>query len=174
MAHIHSIVYQPTDQAYGERMDDYIRVPLQQALLIANHGIEGDRKAGHNPIRQLNLLSLEWLTAVGPKGYKTEPGQFGEQIIVAGLAVESLEPGARLQLGNEACIEVTKSRTGCDRLELAQGRSIEGLGSVGVLAKVLSGGTIRVGDPVTVIETVGSDAAMQSMVERGYRPSPAA
>lgn len=163
MAHIHSIVYQPTDQAYGERLDYYIRVPLQQALLITDHGIEGDRKAGHNPIRQLNLLSQEWLTAIRPKGYKTEPGQFGEQIIVAGLAVESLEPGTRLQLGNEACIEITKLRTGCDRLELAQGRSIEGLGPIGVLAKILAGGTIGVGDPVTVIETVGSDAVTQSM-----------
>ncbi|HET6962001.1 MAG TPA: MOSC domain-containing protein [Terriglobia bacterium] len=73
-------------------------------------------------------------------------------MIVAGLAVESLEPGTRVQLGNEACIEITKSRTGCDRLELAQGRSIEGLGSIGVLAKILAGGTIGVGDPVTVIE----------------------
>ena len=163
MAHIHSIVYQPIDQAYGEHLDYYIRVPLQQARLIADHGIEGDQKAGHNPMRQLNLLSREWLTAIQPKGYKTEPGQFGEQIILADLAVENLEPGTRLQLGNEASIEITKSRTGCERLELAQGKSIEGLGAIGVMAKILAGGTISVGDSVTVIETASSDVSASSM-----------
>ncbi|MBE0698286.1 MAG: MOSC domain-containing protein, partial [Anaerolineaceae bacterium] len=88
------------------------------------------------------------------KGYKTGPGQFGEQIIIEGLAMETLRPGTRLQLGKSACIEITKPRTGCDRLELAQGLSIKGLGPLGVLAKVVSGGEIEAGDPVTVLETV--------------------
>jgi MOSC domain-containing protein YiiM len=156
MASIYSIVYQPKDQAYGERLDYYIRVPVAQANLIAGRGIEGDRKAGRHPARQLNLLSREWLVALQPKGYKTEPGHFGEQIIIAGLAVESLEPGVRLQLGYEACIEITKPRTGCDRLELAQGKAVKELGPLGVLAKVIIGGLIKVGDPVLVLESVPS------------------
>jgi MOSC domain-containing protein YiiM len=153
MASIYSIVYQPKDQVYGERPDEYIRVPIQRASLIVGHGIEGDQKAGHQPDRQLNLLSQEWLMALQPKGYKIGPGQFGEQIIISGIAVESLEPGVRLQLGQEAWIEVTKSRTGCDRLELAQGQTIKGLGPMGVMAKVIIGGAIAVGDPVTILET---------------------
>jgi len=158
MASIYSIVYQPQDRAYGERRDDYIRVPIPRANLIAGHGLEGDQKAGHNPVRHLNLLSREWLTTLRPQGYKTEPGQFGEQIIVAGLAVERLEPGVRLQLGREACIEITQTRTGCDRLEAAQGKTIKGLGPLGVMATVIAGGAIEVGDPVTVLETVPGDA----------------
>jgi MOSC domain-containing protein YiiM len=153
MTSIYSIVYQPRDLVYGERRDDYLRVPIQRANLVAEHGIEGDQKAGHHPDRQLNLLSREWLMALQPKGYKIEPGQFGEQIIIAGLAVESLEPGARLQLGRGACIEITSLRTGCDRLEAAQGKAVKGLGPLGAMAKVISGGEIEVGDPVTVLET---------------------
>ncbi len=157
MASIYSIVYHPKDQEYQDREGDYIRVPIQNAELIADHGIEGDQKAGHQPDRQLNLISLEWLAAVQPKGYKTEPGQFGEQIIIEGLAVEGLNPGDRLQLGSEALIEVTKLRNGCDRLEKAQGVSREGLGPLGAMAKVITGGAIKVGDPVVVLETATGD-----------------
>lgn len=152
MSVIHSIVYKPINQTEDKSSKDYLRVPAQRARLIANHGIEGDQKAGHHPDRQLNLISQEWLESIQPLGYKTGIGQFGEQIIIAGLAVETLQPGVRVQLGAEACIEVTKARTGCSRLEAAQGKSIEGLGALGVMAKVITGGHIAVGDPVVVVE----------------------
>lgn len=152
MSQIHSIVYQPKDQAYGERLDHYIRVPLEAATLIAGHGIEGDDKAGRNPRRQLNLLSYEWLMEREKEGYKTKPGSFGEQLVIEGLAVENLQPGDRLQIGDEACIEITFPRTGCERLEAAQGISNKLLrGHIGMLAKVLTGGLIRVGDSVKVV-----------------------
>ena len=154
MPSIYSIVYQPQDQKYVERQAAFIRVPTQQARLITGYGIEGDQKGGHDPLRQLNLISQEWLLTQQSKGYQTEPGQFGEQIILAGLAVESLEPGARLQLGNEAQIEIAKLRMPCERLQAAQGKSIEDLGPVGMLAKVIVGGQIRVGDQVTILEVM--------------------
>ncbi|WP_374687342.1 MOSC domain-containing protein [Promineifilum sp.] len=159
MPHIESIVYQPKKSAQPNGSVDFVRVPLEQATLIADHGIDGDRKAGHNQTRQLNLLSREWLDSVRPLGYRTGPGQFGEQIIVAGLAIERLAPGARLMLGDEAIIEITKGRTGCSRLEAAQGQSIAGIGHIGVLARVIAGGTIRVGDPVAVLEPVSAATA---------------
>lgn len=142
MSVIHSIVYKPLHQTEDKNSKDYLRVPARQVRLVANHGVEGDQKAGHHPDRQLNLLSQEWLEAIQPRGYKIEPGQFGEQIIISGLTVETLQPGARLQLGKEACIEVTKARTGCSRLEAAQGKSIECLGALGVMAKVITGGRL--------------------------------
>ena len=154
MAHIYSIVYQPIDREYGESLQDYIRVPIKSARLIADHGIEGDQKAGHNPVRQLNLLSNEWLQSIQSKGYRTKPGQFGEQVILQGLSFEGLVPGTRLQLGNEAIIEIIKRRNGCDRLELAQGKSIASIGPIGVLAKIVVGGMINIGDPIVVLESV--------------------
>jgi MOSC domain-containing protein YiiM len=153
MAQITSIVYQPVGMNYGENREDYIRLPLESARLIAGHGIDGDQKAGRHPDRQLNLLSLEWLQALKPQGYRTAPGQFGEQIIVQGLPLLELQPGDRLQLGGQAVVEITKPRTGCDRLERAQrGKSVvDHLGPLGQLAKVTRGGTIRVGDPVELL-----------------------
>ncbi len=91
--------------------------------------------------------------ALQDKGHNTEPGQFGEQIIISDLTIETVEPGVRLQLGSEALIEVTLPRKGCDKLVAAQGKSIEGLGHLGVLARVITGGRIATGDPVTLLET---------------------
>lgn len=151
MAQIESIVYQPLDRDYDDPLGDFLRVARDVADLIADHGIAGDRKAGHNPARQLNLLSAEWVATRAAEGYRAAPGQFGEQIILSGLAVETLPPGTRLRLGDGAVIEVTKGRTGCARLEAAQGKSIAGLGPIGALARVVVGGRVRVGDPVAAL-----------------------
>jgi MOSC domain-containing protein YiiM len=154
MAAIGSIVYQPEGMQPAQGEVEYLRIPAQKVYLVAGHGIEGDQKAGHHPDRQLNLLSRAWLDSNAAKGYKTGPGQFGEQIIIDGLPMETLQPGTQLQLGESAWIEITKTRTGCERLELAQGLSIKGLGPLGVLAKIIKSGEIAVGDPVTILEKV--------------------
>ena len=154
MASITSIVYQPEDMRYdGPHSGDYHRMPAERVTLVADFGIAGDLKAGKQSDRQLNLISQEWLAKVAPLGYKTAPGEFGEQIIVSGLAVETLPVGVRLWLGEDACVEVTSARTGCSRLQDVQGKTIEGLGALGVMAKVISGGAVAVGDPVRVEET---------------------
>ena len=154
MASIYSIVYKPKDRVNEQRMDFYVRSPLQEANLVANYGIQGDQNGGHHPDRQLNVLSREWQLGLMEKGYNIEPGQFGEQIVISGIAIETLEPGTRLQLGGEARIEVVKTRTGCDHFEAVQGKPVSGAGALGVMARVIASGVIRVGDPVTVLETV--------------------
>ena len=149
MAQIHSIVYRPLDRPYTGQKTDFIRTPLQSAQLIAGHGLQGDAKAGHHPDRQVNLLSLDWLQRLSPQGYLTAPGQFGEQLILAGLDLENLVPGDRLQLGDAVLLEITKPRSGCSRLEAAQGiASHITQGTIGMMAKVVTGGAIQVGDKV--------------------------
>ena len=68
-----------------KRQTDFIRLPLARVELVAGKGLRGDRKAGRNPDRQVNILSAEWLQMAATRGYRTGPGQFGEQLIVAGL-----------------------------------------------------------------------------------------
>ena len=154
MGSIYSIVYQPTDREYRSRSsEDFIRVPVQQANLIAGHGIEGDRKAGHHARRQINLLSREWLLPLKNAGYRIEPGQFGEQITLVGIDLEQMKFGERLQLGATACIEITQARNPCGRLQVAQQLPFEGLKVIGVMGAVVTGGTIRVGDPVIRLQS---------------------
>ena len=153
MAEICNILFQPLDRPSQARNESFIREPRREAMLIVGHGIEGDAKAGHHPDRQLNLLSREWLERVERLGYQITPGSFGEQLIVEGVDFEELGPGVRLKLGPEACIEITKPRTGCSRLEAAQERSVEAIGGeIGLMAKVLVGGRIAEGDSVRALD----------------------
>jgi xanthine dehydrogenase accessory factor len=150
MTQIASIVYKPA--GVDEPQDDYLRVDLDEANLIAGYGIEGDVKGG-NPNRNLNIMSYETLTNLRTRGFYTEPGQMGEQIVIHQLDVDNLPARARVQLGDSAVIEVVKPRTGCDKFERLQDRKREeAAGQMGVMAKVLVGGQIRVGDPVKVLQ----------------------
>ena len=155
MTQIASIVYRPIGQPNPK--NDYLRLDLEDATLVAGYGIEGDAKGGH-PERQLNLMSYETLTILRGQGFYTEPGQMGEQIVIHQLDVDALPAGTKVQLGNEAIIEIVKPRTGCDKFETVQKKSPSLVqGQMGQIAKVIVGGKIHVGDPVRLLkETVAS------------------
>lgn len=143
-----SIVHKPAD-IDPRPPDHYARAPLQAATLEAGRGIVTDRKS--RPERELNLMALETLEQLRAEGYRTAPGQMGEQIVVSGIAIDRLAAGTRLRLGTAAIIEVVKPRTGCDRLRQVQGCTLgQVAGRLGVMARVLVGGTIHVGDTVAL------------------------
>src|SRR5215831_17936530 len=86
-----SIVYSPK-MDYEEPADHYLRVPVTMADLVAGHGIRGDRK-GSQPDRGLNVMSAELLAGLAEEGFKTAPGQMGEQLVLSGLDFFSLAEG---------------------------------------------------------------------------------
>jgi SAM-dependent methyltransferase len=146
-----SIVHTPAD-IDPRPPDHYARVPLDVTTLEAGRGIVADRKGGR-PERQLNIMALATLEGLGAEGYRTAPGAMGEQVVISGIAIDRLPAGTRLRLGAEAVIEVDKPRTGCDRLRRIQGcRPAEVAGRLGVMARVLIGGTIHVGDAVALVD----------------------
>jgi MOSC domain-containing protein YiiM len=138
--------------------DHYARVPLQTATLEAGRGIVTDRK-GSRPECQLNVMALETLEQLRAKGYRKAPGEMGQQIVLSGITVDQLAAGTRLRLGEEAVIEVLKPRTGCDRLRHIQRCApADVAGRLGVMARVLVGGTFKVGDAVVPTEPDRSDS----------------
>ncbi len=151
MAEIYSIMVKPEHGLREDDISSFIRVQVPEANLIPGYGIEGDTKGGHHPDRQLNILSLEWVEGLKDMGYQTMPGSFGEQLIIRGLNVNTLNPGEKLLIGEKAVIEITEARSGCQRLEAAQGGlPVTGFGEyVGMLARVIGRGRIRVGDQVS-------------------------
>ena len=149
MPAIVSIVYTPASVERKPK-DWYARVPLDHALLVEGHVIEGDIK-GSRGQRHLNFMRAEAVAELDALGLQTKPGELGEQLVIAGLDPASLAAGTRLRLGKQAVIEVTTPRTGCDRFEHIQGTSKESMdGRLGVMAKVVIGGEIRVGDAVEI------------------------
>ena len=151
MSQIHSIVYTPAT-VLEKSPDHYDRAPLHDAMLVAGYGIEGDRKGGH-PKRQLNIMSQETLQGLGGEGFQVAPGEMGEQIVLSGIDLIDLEPGSRVQFGDGAVIEVVEPRNGCDRFEHIQGKAPAlAKRRLGVMARVVASGAIKVGDSVRVVE----------------------
>ena len=140
----------PRNVEVRKPQDRYARVAVERTRLVEFHGIDGDAKGGATD-RQLNIMLAETLDELGAEGFKIEPGAMGEQIVVAGLDPASLANGAHLKLG-AAIVEVGIPRTGCDRFEMIQGKPKQSAkGRLGVMARVVTGGEVAVGDAVEVL-----------------------
>jgi MOSC domain-containing protein YiiM len=152
MPHVVSICYKPAG-VEQRPADRFARVTVAEAVLVEGHGIDGDAKGGRDKNgtnkRQLNVMFAETMAGLRAEGFKADPGELGEQIVVAGLDEAALTPGTRLALGESAVIEVTLSRTGCDRFAHIQGKPKEiAKGRLGIMARVVVGGAVRAGDEV--------------------------
>ena len=149
MARIVSIAFSPPTET-PRPPDHFHRVAASQATLVADRGIEGDRK-GRGGDRQLNFMSAETLAALRAEGFKTGPGEMGEQIVVEGFDVNHLAAGTRIRMGVSACVEVVSPRSGCDRFEIIQGQAKRLVrGRLGVMVRVVADGPIAVGDAVAI------------------------
>ena len=118
------------------------------ATLITGLGIEGDKHAVATSHRQLLLADQEALDEVG-----VEPGTIKENLTVEGLHVMGLPVGTRVRLGDSAVIEITKVCEPCFRMdEIRLGLKDELEGRRGMVARVVNGGSITVGDRITLEE----------------------
>lgn len=147
MPHIVGLAYKPAD--LEPRPDDrFSRVAVERVTLVSGHGVAGDTK-GRADSRQLNVLLAEMVGQLRAEGFRTAPGELGEQIVIAGLHVESAVPGARLRLGESAIIELVYFRVPCSRFARIQGHSKDTVrGRIGFMARVLVGGEVAVNDLV--------------------------
>ena len=149
MAHVASIAYKPAD-AERRPHDHFTRVTVERAELVAGRGMVGDAKARQDS-RQLNVLLAETVEQLRAEGFRTAPGELGEQLVIAGLATETIGPGVRLRIGRAAVIELVYYRVPCTRFERIQGQPKHLVsGRIGFMARVLVGGEVAVGSPVSV------------------------
>jgi len=149
---IHSLTYQPARSEYKIPYR-FNRLPVNSLTLIAGHGIERDFKAGRNPSRHINIMSYNTVQLLNEEGYKTKPGELGEQIVVRGFDVLLAGRGTRLLLGEEAIIELNAPRTPCIWFEQIQGLSHENVvNRLGMMATVIRSGVIRIRDAVTLLQ----------------------
>jgi MOSC domain-containing protein YiiM len=149
MAYVVSLAYKPGN--LERRPDDrFSRVPVECVMLVAGHGVAGDTK-GRPDSRQLNVLLTETVDRLRAEGFRTAPGELGEQIVIAGLPVDVAVPGARLRIGEAAVIELVYFRVPCGRFARIQKQSKDAArGRLGFMARVLVGGEIAVGSAVSV------------------------
>ena len=140
MAVIHSVCI---SKHKGER-----KVAVPAVTLVADFGVEHDAHAGSG--RQVSLLALEGVERMREKLATIVPGDFAENLTVAGLNELRLAPGDRIRVGESALLEVTQIGKECHGHACAIMRAVGTcvMPKEGVFAKVLLGGPVKPGDAV--------------------------
>jgi MOSC domain-containing protein YiiM len=121
---------------------------LRGARLDSGLGLDGDKHANAASKRQVLIADREALNQLG-----LQPGVIKENITAEGLDVMTLSPGTQLKLGAEAVVEITSICEPCFRMdEIRPGLKAELEGRRGMNSRVISGGEIAVGDPITIVQ----------------------
>ncbi len=139
----------------------------ETAVLDLEAGLVGDNWSSRgtpDPDRQLTLMNARAaaLVAVDPERWPLAGDQLFVDLHIGGA---ELPPGTRLAIGDTAVIEVTdKPHTGCakfsarfgvDALRVVNSPPGRALNLRGINARVVTPGTIRVGDKVAVSDGDG-------------------
>jgi molybdenum cofactor synthesis domain-containing protein len=131
---------------------------------VTNHGIEGDAHAG-DWHRQVSILAMEDIAAMRAKGLPDlASGDFAENVVISGVDLSSLGLGTQIRLGNDAVVSLTQIGKTCHSrcaIYYLSGDCI--MPRLGLFARVVRGGEVHEGDPVTVSEPV-SRQAVQAVV----------
>ncbi len=137
------------------------KLPIPEAE-VGERGITVDRQAHPEihgkPHQALCLFSLEVIEALQAEGHPIAAGSTGENITVSGLDWASLVPATRLRLGEQVVIELTGYTSPCDlNAQWFRGGDFSAIdvklhpGRSRIYARAMQSGTIRTGDPVTVL-----------------------
>ena len=142
--------------------------------LVRGLGVDGDAHAGETVkhrsrvrrdpwapnLRQVHLIHSELHDELREAGFEVTPGAMGENVTTRGVELLALPSGTRLRLGAGALVELTGLRNPCRQLDGLQrglmaatlGRDGDGelVRKAGVMAVVVAGGHVRVGDPIVV------------------------
>lgn len=127
---------------------------VDSAEAVAGKGLRGDRYGNASGKRGITLIQAEHLPAIAALvGVESiEPATLRRNVVVAGIPLIALK-GRRFRIGEVLC-EGTVPGDPCSRMELALGaggyNAMRGHG--GLCARVLEGGTFRIGDAVNWIE----------------------
>lgn len=128
--------------------------------LVEGHGVEGDAHAGawHRQVSLLAEESIDRMRALGLNGLAH--GAFGENINTFGLDLCALPVGARLRSG-ETVLEITQIGKECHNggcaIRQATGKCV--MPTDGVFAVVITGGFLRAGDGIEILQEIPLGAA---------------
>lgn len=117
----------------------------ERVLAVESQGFEGCAH-GNPPRREVLFASKEHLDAVG-----VEPGVTRENITVEGADVQTWSVGQRVKVG-DALFEITMVCDPCHRMdELRDGLRSQLDDRRGMLAHVVGGGEVAIGDAIELV-----------------------
>ncbi len=137
------------------------KLPVSSVMVHSN-GAEGDRqrnlKFHGGPDRALCIFSLERIMALQKEGHPIYPGACGENLTIAGIEWQAMQPGIRLRVGPTLEIEMVSFTEPCRFIADAfiDGRFSRILqerhpGWSRLYARVLKPGLITIGDSVCIL-----------------------
>ena len=140
---------------------------VESAKFITEFGILGDAHAG-DWHRQVSFLGQSEIDAFKARGAQVEAGSFGENIIAEGFIFKNLPIGTRLRCGN-VFFDITQIGKEChSHCAIYQQIGDCIMPREGVFARVLHGGTIKIGDNLELAEKIPLDAAIITMSDRSF------
>ncbi len=118
--------------------------PVQEATAISNQGLEGDRSCKPGALRQVLVMDKETLDEMDLK-----PGQIKENITTTGLDLSKTEAGQVFFIGNDVTMEIVGECEPCGKMDAIRPGLRERINHRrGMLATVINGGPIKVGDSI--------------------------
>lgn len=143
-------------------------VSLPAVEITTEDGLAGDHYQGKSKMRQVTLIQAEHLQGVVAmlKKDAIDPGLVRRNIVVAGVNLLAFKDRT-FQIG-EVVLEFTGLCHPCSRMEenLGPGGYNAMRGHGGIMAKVISGGRIRVGDDCRIWEVGGEEGEGGEMGDR--------
>ena len=95
------------------------KLPVASAE-VTTEGLIGDYHndvTGHGgPLRAVCLFTLEQIERLAAEGHPIYPGATGENVTLRGIPLELLTPGARIGIGAETLLEITRYTTPCETI----------------------------------------------------------
>ncbi len=133
------------------------KAPLQSVSEVdvsEKNGLIGDHYSGRSGNRHVTLIQAEHLPVVASlTGHDSvDPGLLRRNIVVSKLNLLALKDH-KIQIGDSVILEITGYCHPCSRMEtnLGPGGYNAMRGHGGLTARVVQGGTIEVGDDITVL-----------------------
>ncbi|MEE8470874.1 MAG: MOSC domain-containing protein [Dehalococcoidia bacterium] len=137
----------------GTRKED-----VKRAFIKEGYGLADDAHADCNTHRQVSLLAIESIDKMRSQGFDVAPGDFAENLTTEGLEIASLPVGTRISVGKDVLLEISQigkeCHTGC-AIFREVGKCI--MPKEGVFARVIQGGLVSAGDPISTVEQEDAD-----------------
>ena len=125
---------------------------IGKCTLQVGHGLADDAHAGpwH---RQVSLLAAESIKKIRDMGLEVNAGDFAENLTTEGIDLPALPVGTELRIGDGIRMKVTQIGKEChQRCNIFYQVGDCVMPREGIFAEVLSGGEVKVGDEVEVLQ----------------------
>lgn len=155
--------------------------PTAERVAVRGVNLQGDDQADRRvhggvdkAVYAYSSEDYEWWG--GQLGRELEPGTFGENLTVSGLALDRALIGERWRVGS-VVLQVSQPRLPCYKLGIRMGDQgfvdrFEAAERFGVYLRIIEEGTIGAADIVEVISHPDNDLSVTELGRASPRPSP--